>query len=297
MLASNLSWPLAALLTVGLSTGCAPTGPTRSIAPDDVLLETQSFKSSEVREVVEKHAGERTLYVFDIDNTLLQNPAGQFLGSAQWYDWQKDLPDGAREKVQCLLDMQGIAYNMTHMEGTEQGYASTLVAKLQSSGIDIIALTARGPDFRYPTERELMDNGMDFSKSMPNDFAGYPGSYLPARSPEISKPRNASYQNGVVMLAGQHKGAGLIDILDRIGAGQSYDTIVFFDDDEKNIKNMMASFTKDPRTAIVFHYQAVDRSFDQTQIAAAVQAQQLLENAYAQFKRRQSRNEPYCDLP
>lgn len=297
MLNRDLKWRWTVLLLLALAAGCATTGLEPNPNPADVQLDTRSFKSDEVRQVIDKHRGKRTLYVFDIDNTLLENRDGQFLGSAQWYDWQKNLPDDADEKVRCLLDMQGIAYNMGHMDATEQGYAATLVRELQSYGLDAIALTARGPEFRYPTERELIDNGMDFSKSMPREFAGYPGSYRPAPSEAISKPRNASYQNGIAMLAGQHNGAALVDLLDRIGAGDSYDTIVFFDDDEKNIKNMMASFTQDDRTAIVFHYQAVDRRIDEDQIAEAVQTQRRLEQAYADFDRRQDQNAPACDLP
>ena len=92
-----MKWQWTVLLAFGLAAGCATTGLEPKPNPADVQLETRSFKSDEVRRVIEENKGKRTLYVFDIDNTLLQNRDGQFLGSAQWYDWQKGLPDDASE--------------------------------------------------------------------------------------------------------------------------------------------------------------------------------------------------------
>jgi hypothetical protein len=258
---------------------------------NDYQYTTNSYKSKKVKEVVEDANSKRVLYVFDIDNTLLESPDGQLLGSAQWYDWQGELKDGDPKKVTCKLEMQGASYLIAHLESTESGYAATFLGDLQASGKDVIALTARGPEFRYPTERELSRNGFDFSQSLPMGAPGFPGSYLPKQSSEISKPRNASYQNGIVMLAGQHKGAGLIDILDRIGAEKAYDLIVFFDDDEKNTRRMMDSFRKDRRAAIVFDYTAVDTDFDQGDIEKALQGQNAISEAYAQFVQV-----PGCDL-
>lgn len=283
-----------ALVTLFVAVSAAacvtPTGGPTDPA-NDALYSTDSFRSERVSELVAALAGERVLFVFDIDNTVLENPPGQFLGSAQWYSWQSGLPDGDPRKIECLLDAQGAAFYMGHMMPTEGGYAAAFVSTLQDAGHDVIALTARGPEYRYPTERELARAGVDFSNAMPRDHAGFPGRYRPAASSAIPRPRNASYQDGIAMLAGQHKGAALVDLLRRLGADGDYDVIVVFDDDEKNTKAFMDSFTKDRRRGIVFHYTAVDTAFGERDIDRAARGQEEIKEAYAQFARA-----PGCDI-
>lgn len=280
-----------AMIAAASVTACVSTPDRTASAADDRLYTTGSYRSEIVTETVADLAGERALFVFDIDNTLLENPPGQFLGSAQWYSWQDELPDDDARKVGCLLDVQGVAYHMGQMVPTENGGVVPFVAGLQASGHDVIALTARGPEYRYATERELERATIDFSKSLPRDNAGFPGRYRPVESPSIQRPRDASYQNGIAMMAGQHKGAALVDLLARLGADGDYDVIVVFDDDEENTRDLIDSFTRDPRRAIVFHYTAVDASYDQDDIADAVRGQQEIAEAYSHFAR-----DPGCDI-
>ena len=274
-----------------LLSACTSMSGNNIISKNDDFYVTSSFKSAKVQEAVRETANKRVLFVFDIDNTVLMNPDGQFLGSAHWYDWQKGLADSAAGKVKCRLEMHGAAFYIAHLVPTEGGYATSFIRDLQNSGNDVIALTARNPEFRYPTERELLRNEIDFSGSTPENFAGFPGVYLPNRSSEIPKPRNASYQNGIVMLAEQHKGAGLIDILRRIGAENSYDTVVFFDDSKENTDAMMDSFTKDHRRVIVFHYTAVNTDLEQYDLKKVIRVQDAIASAYAQFVQV-----PGCDI-
>ena len=93
------------------------------------------------------------------------------------------------------------------------------------------------------------------------------------------------------MLAEQHKGAGLIDILRRIGAENSYDTVVFFDDSKENTDAMMDSFTKDHRRVIVFHYTAVNTDLEQYDLKKVIRVQDAIASAYAQFVQV-----PGCDI-
>ncbi len=279
-----------------LLTACAVSGSGIGAAGEDRRHDIDSFKSPIVEKVVSSVDINRTLFVFDIDNTLLQNPPGQFFGSAQWYDWQGELEEGSPAKVKCKLEVQGAAYFIGHMEPTEDRYSVEFVQSLQRKGADVIALTARSPQFRFGTERELKSSSFDFSESTPLGTKGLPGFYQPRASAEQPSTRNASFQNGVAMLAGQHKGAALIDLLERVGAEKEYDTIVFFDDDDDNIEHMLTSFRKDARTAIAFYYKAVDRSFDDTDVREAIEAQNAIAKAYAQFRQP---GEPgdHCDMP
>ncbi len=275
----------------GLLGACASVPPPVSGLAIDAPIPVESFADAPVQTLLSSMEDRRVLFVFDVDNTLLENPPGQFLGSSQWYGWQRALPDGDARKLDCLLDMQGAAYLMGRMQATEGGASADFVRRLQAQGRDVIALTARGPEFRYPTERELARNGFDFSVSTPRGSRGFPGSYRPAPSGRIGNPRPASFQNGIAMLAGQDKGAALIDLLQRLGAAEHYDAVVLFDDDEDNVNDLVAAFRNDRRFGVAFHYQAVDTTTEPAVIERAVRGQGALSEAYGQFDRA-----PGCDI-
>ena len=204
---------------------------------------------------------QRVLFVFDVDNTLLTFPKEQFVGSDHWYQWQRDLPDSSPRKIHCVFEMQAIAFHLQAMDATEDGYSARFVRSLQDEGFDVIGWTARGHDVRPATERELARNGFDFARSSPRGHPGLPAAYVPSKSREIPAPREASFQNGLGMLAGQHKGAMLGDLLARLDVGRHYDTVVFFDDVEKNVRAVADWFDGRRIAAHAFHYQGEAASF------------------------------------
>ncbi len=259
--------------------------------PDQPVLTIQSYSDPRVAELTRDLPTGTTLFVFDIDNTLLKSPAGQFLGSDQWYKWQKTLQDDSPRKVDCVLQFQGAAYYMAHLDATEQGASASYVESLRRRGFDAMALTARSPQFRAATERELSANGFDFSKSLPVRHAGFPGTYAPNRTDQIPKPRAASYQSGVAMLAGQHKGAALSDLLSRLGAAKKYRNIVFFDDDKKNTDAVHESFESSGVSAVIFLYKAVDTKLDQYDLEKTAVNQAAMTDAFRVFNRRTG-----CDI-
>ena len=270
---------------------CASPGPPPGQAAQGELHEIDSFGSGLVTDVVGSVRQGRALFVFDIDNTLLQSPAGQFVGSDQWYRWQGTLADSSHAHVACVLDVQGAALHMAHLVPSDSGHSVELVLQLQQSGFDVIALTARSPRFRAVTERELLRNGFDFAGTVPRGHAGFPGTYLPRRSEVIRNPRAASYQSGIAMLAGQHKGAALLDLLDRLQAGHDYDQVVFFDDDRDNATDMLEAFDGEATAAVVFHYTGVDTDLSRYDLEEAVRIQGLILDAFSAFQRA-----PGCDI-
>ena len=255
------------------------------------FYEIETFASPAVRAVVERLEEERALFVFDIDNTLLQQPEGQFVGSDQWYRWQRSLDASSDYRVDCLLDFQGAAYYMSHLRATDHGYSSAFVMDLQDGGHDIIALTARSPEFRSATERELRRNNFEFRRSVPKGSQGFPGTYVPEQSAAIQAPREASYQNGIAMLAGQHKGAALMDLLNRLGAVGEYDYIVFFDDVPENTMAMTETFASESTVAIVFLFLGVDVGLDQYDVDEVEHIQNIILDAFEQFERS-----AHCDM-
>lgn len=268
------------------STPTTPTGP-----PAQELITIQSYLDPQVRALTRELPPDATLFVFDIDNTLLESPPGQFVGSDQWYKWQTNLDKESPRKVDCVLQFQGAAYYMAHLNATEDGASTKYVNSVQQGGFDVLALTARSPQFRASTERELEANGFDFAKSLPAGHSGFPGTYTPDATDLIEKPRAASYQQGIAMLAGQHKGAALTDLLSRLGAGGKYHYIVFFDDDEKNTNAMYESLARSGVSGTIFLYKAVDIGVDQYDLSVTEANQAAVLTAFGVFSRRTD-----CDI-
>lgn len=249
---------IAFLLAASSLWGCA-IGARQAVPGESVAI--VSFADPEVEKVLADVSDQRALFVFDVDNTLLAFPTEQFVGSDHWYQWQRDLPDSSPRKINCVFEMQAIAFRLQAMEATEDGYSARFVRSLQDRGFDVIGLTARGHDVRSVTERELARNGFDFARSSPRGHPGIPAAYVPSKSREIPAPREASFQNGLVMAAGQHKGAMLGDLLTRLDIGKHYDAVVFFDDVEKNVRAVADWFDGRRIAAHAFHYQGEAASF------------------------------------
>jgi hypothetical protein len=277
---SPSAW-LGLSLVLSLVLGACATEQPRVAASTSYTI--ISFSDPEVTNVVARMANERVLYVFDIDSTLLAFPRNQFVGSDHWYQWQSELPQESPRKIHCVFEMQAIAYRLQSMVATENGLSAGFVRALQDEGFDVIALTARGHDVRHATERELSRNGFDFSRSSPAGHPGLPTVYTPPQSPEVPSPRDASYQNGIGMLAGQSKGAMLGDLLERLNIGDLYNYIVFFDDSEKNVKAVMDWYDGQKVTALVFHYQGDAAKFPGQDIDETDKETAALIDAFAVF--------------
>jgi len=237
------------------------------------LTETADFAEvgAAVVQYAHKVKPERILLVLDIDNTLLamDHP----LGSDQWFEWQRYLIDhepDSEEKVadtfDGLLDAQGLLYNISHMHPPQENLPG-MIRRLQALGIRTVVLTSRGPEFRAATERELRRNGYDFAKSAMPVHNIPSGSFLPydPENPEkdgltkaeldnfnLSKPRPITYENGIMMTSGQHKGAMLLTLLE--DAKDDVDVVVYDDDNIKHVANVYAAVLSRGKEITAFHY-------------------------------------------
>lgn len=233
-----------AALTLAIGTGAAPLAHGEILETDDLetVLSLSEEKSAQ-------YGPSEVLVVFDIDNTLLATP--QNFGSAQWYEWQSHLIESgnfnnavARDS-QGLLRVQSQIYALSDMRPTETDTSQTISA-LQRSGLDVMALTARGPANRDATLRELSENGIRLGKSSPTHGAS--GRYLPVDPSdpygsgltdaeiaefELTSPRRVSFEHGVMMVAGQHKGAMLRTILHHMN--DEPEAVIFVDDKMDNV--------------------------------------------------------------
>ncbi len=181
-----------------------------------------------VRTLEQQLASEDILVIFDIDNTLLAMNTD--LGSDQWYDWQSSMQKTNKcdpRLVRNRLASQGALFVAGSMRPTQKD-AAEVVKKLQQQGVGVMAATARGWTFALPTMRELHRNKMNFRATAPGPAAGY-GEFQPATA-----IRPLLYTDGVYMLAGQHKGDMLIELLNKIG-GDLPKAIVVIDDKDYNL--------------------------------------------------------------
>ena len=219
----------------------------------------------------EQHGPEHVLLVLDIDNTLLA--MNQALGSDQWFEWQKYLLDHeprsddlVADSFEGLLAVQGLLYDLGRMH-PPQADLPVIIARLQGRGIHTLVLTSRGPEFRVATQRELHRNHFHFeSTALP--VRGLPGgNYLPYDLDDLAangltekdvpafglaEPKPVTYDEGVLMTAGQQKGAMLLSILHR--AKPEIRAIVYADDHMRHVAYVFAAMAGRGKEITAFHY-------------------------------------------
>jgi hypothetical protein len=237
------------------------------------LTDTNDFAEvgAAVVEYAHKFPPERVLLVLDLDNTLLAMDTP--LGSDQWFEWQKYLLDHepkskflVADSFTGLLEAQGLLYNLSHMHPPQENLPG-MIRKLQELGVRTMVLTSRGPDFRPATERELRRNGYDFKSSALAAKNVQTGEFMPYNPEDpvkdgltkaeierfhLNKPRPITYENGIMMTAGQHKGAMLLTMLH--DAANDIDAVVYDDDNIRHAANVYAAMLARGKEITAFQY-------------------------------------------
>ena len=240
---------LSSFILILLLSACASQHQKPTL-PDSYRLETDDLATTTqlVQMLGKQVPVDRILVVFDIDNTLLSMNTD--LGSDQWYDWQKNLQKTDKcdpRLVASRLDVQGALYFAGSMRPTQTD-AADVISKLQTMGVQVMAETARGWNFALPTFRELRRNGMAFGHSAP---AKNLGKY----QPETAK-RPLIYQDGVYLLAGQHKGDMLLDLLKHSGQPMPA-AIIAVDDKDYNLDAYEQTGQRESWNLYTLHYTGV----------------------------------------
>lgn len=237
------SYHLALILSLGISSSFSQS------LKDTAVIDYQVVDKI-IDEKVQQFGAGSVLVVLDIDNTILTGDTD--LGSDIWYQWQTDKldvkpqPDQKLDK-DCLFNE---AINLLYELGTMSLTDSLLpgfISKWQKSGVTVFALTSRSPQCRAATERELLRFDIDLSIT----------SLRTADGQEVlfnkESDSNLSYQDGIFMTRGAHKGDMLADVLNR--SGRSFKTIIFADDTKKNIDNIKdRSSTYGADDIVLFYY-------------------------------------------
>lgn len=257
----------AVLLNALWMLGCAVNqGATGVNANPVVPREVSSL--AELNSVFDELSPDRSLVVFDLDNTLLKMRGD--LGSVAWWDWQQMLgaePGTQAGEIENELAVQGILYATRDMAPTEP-LVRELIQRLQDRGIDVMILTARGPDFRDATLaqmrrvgrlRTIADCGpplcprrgtLDYEhvRTVAEDLLGA----APVERLQMKSGRPLSSAEGVVMVAGQRKGLILALLLQSLP--KRYGTVIAIDDDEGNVRDLEAVREHVDATLFPVHY-------------------------------------------
>lgn len=244
---------LSLLSLAVLCSACQTVQPVSSVPPmpDVQRIQTDSYEQvvEAINDLGRTRSDDQMLVIFDLDNTLLAMDGD--LGSDQWYSWQSSLEDCDPNRVVPLLDLQGSLYHQGSMHLTDP-LLPDILRSIQQQQVTTMVLTARGPDFRLPTFRELRRNHLSFTRTAPGeDFA---------ETRNLGdKGREVLFEDGVMMVAGQHKGHMLTALYRELGRDLP-EAIIFVDDKRKNVDQVHDALKDLPVTARLFHYtQQLDR--------------------------------------
>jgi hypothetical protein len=230
------------LLLSACAAGALPPKPTdlQPIKPPQNMLgstDDLGLVADVALQMADRYGNDKVLVILDLDNTLLAME--QDLGSDQWFYWQYGLE--ANEPcspllVGNLLEAQGALFHASAMRPTQPN-AAAQVRRMQDEGLRVIILTARGPEFRLSTFRELRRNGFSFWSSALPPQSGFPESFIPEGG-----ERPVLYEDGVFLTAGQNKGVMLKALLKKTGQPDPT-LIIMADDKDSNLREMQNSFS------------------------------------------------------
>ncbi|MBD1577488.1 DUF2608 domain-containing protein [Vibrio sp. S11_S32] len=239
-------------------------------------VETASYNkvANVIQQLDKQYQTKNVLVAFDIDNTLLTS--SRDLGGDIWYAWQTGkLPIKAtkEQQVSCLYqDTIPMLYQLLPMKLTEPK-AQQVVQDLNQNGQTVIAISARGPENRAATERELHSHKLDFSQ---HSLAPIGQTQAPIYVEKLDRP--TTYMNGVALTTGMHKGKYLEHLLNK--TQRHFDSIVFVDDGQANIDALKETFSQakyDNVDMHLIHYTKVvdDRIAKNGAILTQVQADEM----------------------
>ena len=201
---------------------------------------------------------EKTLLVFDIDNTLLTMT--QSLGGVGWWDWQYDLLKNHPDSNQLLAKnfdelekIQGLLFQLIKVEPTDPVVKLFLI-NASNEGSSLLAITARGSLFSNITLNQLQENHFIDGNQKP--LFSSKGLKLNNHKTSAAGPlkcaaltQDLSYQQGILYLNGTNKGQALQCILRH--AETTYHSILFVDDSARNVDAVEKAFSSQTHLQLI----------------------------------------------
>lgn len=280
---------VAVVLVVAVA-GCAHNR-TRGLAALASSSHITDMRPVEIaaKALSDRYGTDRVLVVYDIDNTLLAMTT--LLGSDQWFDHQfKVAPPNQRiyKSPDCLFKSQGLLYLLRPMRATDAS-VSEVIAALRQTGVRQWVLTSRSPTDAAATLRELRRQHFRFSQfdhsfELPSDpFPAYDTAerdrlFTPEQISEWElKPtgKPAYLVDGIYFTTGQHKGAMLRLLIERLKLGRRVKGIVFVDDRRRHVLAMESAFQGSNVELFAYEYDAERKAVDAYDASATLQAEAM----------------------
>jgi hypothetical protein len=175
-------------------------------------------ESSAINDILKFASDNKTLVVFDLDNTLIY--ANQEVGSDQWFFHllNEKIASGLsrEEALSVVLPMLFDVYNHMKFYPVEKEGPAVL-SLLQNKGIPTVALTTRSLPLVERTRTHLKEAGFNFASC--NIFA---------KDISIQLVKPALLTNGIIFCNDNNKGQTLLKVLELCNFKP--ETIVFIDD-------------------------------------------------------------------
>ncbi len=245
--------------------GCVSTSDFNDVTSN--ITHTDTFNA-----ILDVPRNESTLFVFDIDDTLLTAPV--FYGSDYWYNWLKTVDKNDANYVQCKWEIIPILYELTTQTVPADAGISPLDVFNSIAGNKLI-LTSRSPDYRPATTRELHYNHYQLPEPLSTETDN---SYFSLIKPGNTRIAPASYKDGILMTTGFDKGLALYELLET--SDLDYQTIVMIDDGEDNIHNVAREAKNHHDNFYGYIYTAVKKPLplnaDSEEVKSAAQSHKIL---------------------
>lgn len=211
-------------------------------AADQLIFETSTLSA------IKEHLSDSTLIVFDIDNTLLE-PV-QALGSDQWA-W------GRLKELKAKGLSESEAFQQTMKEWREvhaitkvrspESMTPELIQELQNKGYPLIALTTRAPEDADVTIRELLELGINLTRSS-----------LLNQSLDLPLNKHAQFKEGILFISlDNKKGIALKEFLNKIGYHPQ--KVIFIDDKLSHIQDVQEACVSLDIGCVGIRYSATDQ--------------------------------------
>jgi hypothetical protein len=222
-----------------------------------LFVMVSSFLGAEIRECsslneVLQEVRQDTLFIFDLDNTLLR-PC-QTLGSDEWveYSLKKKKEEGlpSDEVKRSVIETWAAVQILTKMRLIEQD-APKVIEKLQEMGFPVMILTSRGEEVIRATRLQLLSAAIDMGKSPVCKTNFY-----------LKEFPQVGFFDGVLYAFGRNKGEVLTSFLHQIGFKPKR---ILFVDDKKSCLDAVARVEQEGIEFLGLRYNRADpivRSFD-----------------------------------
>jgi hypothetical protein len=270
----------------------------------------------EVVEFLKKNPPDNTLIAFDDDDTLTTSLPNQPLGDTAWFKWQAGFchpdhscsgPYAVASSFDGLIQAARISITLNKVKLTEDNLAQTLQTLLDTPNTTIIMETARPPNWMNITEYQLEKLGVTDKKKhqyffkhsgliAPDGTTSYPA--LHCHDPLIDEEAIA-YQNGSFYVSRVNKGQALGCLLQALDPNKKIKRIIFVDDQQSNIQNMVNYFNANPKFQADVHafYYTHEKQKQDNFLNNVDHIQEKSDALWKSLEKDIQKNLPDADLP